>query len=313
MNAQSAAVRRTTQTLNHIRGRHHHAMGSPVPADPPWRATFLSHIQRMESPVFALSSLRQVDRASSSASSSPSTTSPLSSQHVAAAPRVRTVVFRGLWAALSVNPKNPAERNPDTFTSHLPTFTTDARMDKMPELEGESTAAAGSDGGRGGTYQSGGGGLVEGVFWAEEDRTQWRLRGRAYVLGPDIDSETGAPVRAALEPHMRRVNGGTAGPWSWSREVTAHFGNLGPLMRGTFRNPPPGTPRSQEPGQGLGPGQRVEDLEDEVARRNFRVVVIVPDEVDRVDLSDPENGRRWNYKLEDEDGSDSWKVTELWP
>ncbi|GJN67096.1 Zn 2cys6 transcription factor [Purpureocillium lilacinum] len=274
-------------------------MGSPVPADPPWRATFISHIQRMESPTFTLGTLHQPDRASSS------------SQHVV--PRVRTVVFRGMWAALDVNPKNPAERNPDTFTSHLPTITTDARMDKVPELEEGMAAAPGAgDGGRGGS-QSGGGGFVEGVFWAEEARTQWRLRGRAYVLGPDIDSEAAAPVRAALEPHMRRVNGGTAGPWSWSREVTAHFGNLSPLMRGTFRNPPPGTPRSQEPGRGLGLGQRVENVEDEVARRNFRVVVIVPDEVDRVDLSDPENGRRWNYRLEGEGESGEWKVTELWP
>ncbi|KAJ6444294.1 O-methyltransferase gsfC [Purpureocillium lavendulum] len=302
MNAPGAALRRTTQTVNHLRGPNHHhhhhqhySMGSPVvPADPPWRATFLSHVQRMASPTFVLGTLHQPG------------------DPAAATPRVRTVVFRGMWAALDVNPKNPAARNPDTFTSHLPTFTTDARMDKVPELQ-EGAAAAAKAGG------SVSGAAVEGVFWVEETRTQWRVRGRAYVLGPDVDGDAAAPVRAALEPHMRRVDGGASGPWSWSREVTAHFGNLGPLMRGSFRNPPPGTPRSRAPApdSGLGLGQRVDDVDDEVARRNFRVVVIVPDEVDRVDLSDPENGRRWNYRLEgDEEGGSGpaqWKVTELWP
>jgi hypothetical protein len=79
-------------------------------------------------------------------------------------------------------------------------------------------------------------------------------------------------------------------------------------MRGSFRNPPPGTPITETPGEGLRLGQTVDDLEDEISRRNFRVLVIVPEEVDRVDLSDPEKGRRWNYKLEAE-----WKETELWP
>lgn len=80
-------------------------------------------------------------------------------------------------------------------------------------------------------------------------------------------------------------------------------------MRGTFRNPPPGTPISQSPGEGLGLGQIVEDLEDGVARENFRVLVIVPEEVDRVDLTDPERGRRWDYRLEGRE----WKERELWP
>jgi hypothetical protein len=61
----------------------------------------------------------------------------------------------------------------------------------------------------------------------------------------------------------------------------------------------------------------VEDLEDEVARRNFRVVVIVPQEVDLVDLSDMKNPKRWLFVLR-EDSSEAkipgeWEKVEVWP
>lgn len=269
------------------------AMRSRVASEPPWRADFLDHVGAMDSPAFVLSTLGRA------AAAGPDVV----------APRARTVVFRGMWASLPVNPKNPAELNAHRFTTSLPTATTDARMDKASELAADADADAAVAPGR----------LVEGVFWAAEAKTQWRLRGRAYLLGPDADSDAAAPVRAALEPYMRPSDAASdaaaAAPWSWSREVTAHFGNLSPLMRGTFRNPPPGTPRSRLPasGEGLGLGQSVDDVDDEVARRNFRVVVIVPDEVDRVDLSDPQQGQRWNYRFEGEPGEGEWKVTETWP
>ncbi|KAM4064667.1 pyridoxamine 5'-phosphate oxidase domain-containing protein [Hirsutella rhossiliensis] len=268
-------------------------MGTPALSEAPWRSTFLSHVRQQDSPVFVLSSLHTAD---------PSSSSPSAARRVT--PRARTVVFRGMWAGLPVNPKNPAELNPDVYQTHLPTLTTDARMDKTPELMALSASAG----------QSGGGGPVEAVFWVAAVQTQWRLRGRAYVIGPDINSERAASVRDALTPYMRGT--GAVGPWSWSRELTAHFGNLSPLMRGSFKNPPPGTPLGRKPGQEQGPslGQKVDDLEDSVARSNFRVVVIVPDEVERLDLSDPENGRRWNYKAKDgTDGAGAWEVTELWP
>lgn len=271
------------------------AMGSPAPPEAPWRSAFLSHVKQQDSPIFVLSSLHAADSPSSSFSPSPAALSPV--------PRARTVVFRGMWAGLPVNPKNQAELNPDVYRTQLPTITTDARMDKTPELMASSAG------------QSGGGGPVEAVFWVDAVKTQWRLRGRAYVIGPDIDSDSAAPVRDALTPHMRST--GAVDSWSWSRELTAHFGNLSPLMRGTFKNPPPGTPLSREPeqAQGLSLGQKVDDLDDVVARKNFRVVVIVPEEVERLDLSDPENGRRWNYKTKDggTDGAEAWETTELWP
>ncbi|PHH68245.1 hypothetical protein CDD83_6182 [Cordyceps sp. RAO-2017] len=100
-----------------------------------------------------------------------------------AVPRARTVVFRGMWACLP---------------THLPTIATDARMDKTLEMAGGTVPTA----------QSGGGGPVEAVFWAPAVQTQWRLRGRAYVIGPDIDTDAAAPVREALTPYMRSTGAG---------------------------------------------------------------------------------------------------------
>ncbi|KAF7544876.1 hypothetical protein G7046_g9688 [Stylonectria norvegica] len=261
------------------------AIKTTTPA--PWRSAFLSHVNGMESPTFTLSTLHPVESESASASGP------------GFAPRSRTVVFRGMWAGLPVNPKNDADQNPDVFETDLPTITSDTRMEKISEL---------LDSGSGAKTQSGVGGPVEAMFWVVEDKNQWRLRGQAYVIGPDIETAAGAPVREALEKHMRSTGGSES--WSWSREVTAHFGNLSPFMRGTFKNPPPGTPLSEKPGEGLGTGQKVEDLQDKIARRNFCVVVIVPDEVDRVDLSDPKMAQRWNYKLAK---GGLWDTTELWP
>ncbi|KAH7327958.1 pyridoxamine 5'-phosphate oxidase-domain-containing protein [Stachybotrys elegans] len=268
-------------------------MATTSPSSAPWRSTLLSHIDQMGSPIFVLSTLHPAKASSPSAADAP-----------AYLPRARTVVFRGMWASLPENPKNQAERNPDIFESDLLTITTDARMDKVPELFGTASGTESS--------QSGPGGPVEAVIWAVEAHTQWRIRGRSYIIGPDIETDAAAPTRAALQTYMRS-SGGDAASWSFARELTAHFGNLSPMMRGSFRNPPPGTPLSCKPAEGLGLGQKVEDLHDSIARENFRVVVIVPEEVDRVDLSDPAEAKRWNYEMVGSREVASWKVTELWP
>lgn len=92
---------------------------------------------------------------------------------------------------------------------------------------------------------------------------------------------------------------------------------------GSFRNPPPGQPRSQQPSNpDLRLNQKVTDLHDPVARENFRVVLILPEEVESLDLSDLDDVRRRKWTLikdEDEsmDGSEppdrQWEETELWP
>lgn len=225
----------------------------------------------------------------------------------------------------------------------MPTFTTDVRMEKVGDLfatsEGGEKAAGREELMKG----SGGGGAVEAVWWIKDVGMQWRVRGRGYIVGPDIDwverqggkaSSGVRTVKNALGERMRVVhadgddnNEGSEEKkkkqreeWSWERELTGHFGNCSPGMRGTWKNPPPGKPtEGKEPESGHELGQKVEDLDDSVARANFRVVVIKPDEVESVDLSDPAKARRMKYTFVVETGEDGeekrgeWKVEELWP
>lgn len=270
--------------------RHLSKMGGAAILPAPWRADFLSHVDDMESPNFVLSTLHGEDTSSPSAP--------------AMTPRARTVVFRGMWASLPPNSRNTAPRNPQSYETDMLAITTDARMEKVSELFGDVKDSDSMP-------QSQVGGIVEGVLWSPKPMTQWRIRGHVCLIGPDIDSDDAATVRQALNGYMRRT--GEEDSWSWSRELTAHFGNLSPGMRGTFRNPPSGAPISQKPDEGLSLGQKVDNLDDPIARKHFRVLLVVPEEVDRVDLTDPSRGRRWNYKLSGPEGDGKWKTTELWP
>ncbi|KAK5653879.1 hypothetical protein OQA88_7804 [Cercophora sp. LCS_1] len=293
-------------------------MAQQTPCTPaPWRQAFLSHVSSIPQATFVLSTLHPAK--------------PDASHPFLVVPRARTCVFRGLWGTLPSNDRNPAPRNPPIYESDLPVLTTDIRMEKAGEILGTAKPSAFP------IDASGGGGPVEGVWWAENYGTQWRIRGTAWVLGSDIDGEgEGArAVRGVLQQRMRSAGDGglslegagepqsaAESAWKWGREVTGHFGNLSPGMRGTFRNPPPGQPMTVPVPPGLGVGQAVEDVEDQVARENFRVLVIVPDEVDQVDLSDMKHPKRWlyvyrgaSYKSTQPGGEivGEWEKVEVWP
>lgn len=98
---------------------------------------------------------------------------------------------------------------------------------------------------------SGGGGPVEAVWWVnvqpkedEKDKkkimSQWRIRGEAFVVGPDIEAHKDEKeqssgvrtVKSQLGSRMRIVDEGKEGDWSWQREVRALFGNQSPGIRG---------------------------------------------------------------------------------
>jgi hypothetical protein len=228
-----------------------------------------------------------------------------------------------MWAELPENKYNEAPRNDRVYGSDLPTFTTDVRMAKIPEIFASSH-------GHGEVAQSqgsGGGGPVEAVFWVKDAMTQWRIKGEAYIVGQDIegegsDSSGTRVVKYKIGERMRVVKEDGKPDWSWAKEVTAHFGNLSPGMRGSFKNPVPGSPVSIPPADELALGQQVTDLNDEVARRNFRVCIIKPDEVDQIDLSVPDKARRWKYTYVGPNGGHGgqrgdeigeWKEEELWP
>jgi len=106
-----------------------------------------------------------------------------------------------------------------------------------------------------------------------------------------LEEQEGARgVKRIIGERMRVVKEEGKQSWSWEREITAHFGNLSPSMRGSFRNPLPGSLVSTSPSptateRGLRLGQQVNDLYDKVARSNFRVCIIMPDVVEQVDLT----------------------------
>ncbi|GAP86871.2 putative zn 2cys6 transcription factor protein [Rosellinia necatrix] len=338
---------------------------SSSPSPPPWRDLFLAHLATMDPPEFALGTVRHHHRHAPTGRERRPSSSAVAALPPPYAPRVRTCICRGLWAALDPDPRNDAPRNPaGVWESDLPTFTTDVRMDKVEELwesaidldfrttrgndpSSPTTLKVGEElweeglarmrgKGKGETVRgtgksaderrkgSGGGAAVEALFWARQPSVQWRMRGRAYVLAPDIESSPeGREVVALLKSRMRRPrraedrNEKEEGEWSFAREITAHFGNLSPLMRGSFRNPPPGRPMTLSVDGGAPRlGQPLDDLEDPVARANFRVVVIVPDELDQTDLSDPERPRRWIHTYVGAGygkGPGEWETVEVWP
>ena len=260
------------------------------------------HLSKLDSPEFVLSTLQPA--------------SPHSPSHMPYVPRARYCIFRGMWAELPENTHRKGPTNERVYESEMLTFTTDARMQKVTQI----FATSAGHGGEQSQGSSGGGGPVEAVFWIKEVMTQWRFKGEAYVVGPDIEGEgeesSGVKmVKSKLGERMRVVNEQKMGKWSWQREISAHFENLSPGMRGSFKNPIPGSLVGVAPeDKRLALGQKVmlPLEEDEVARGNFRVVVIRADEVELLDLTEPDKARRWRF-THDGDSLGQWKEEELWP
>lgn len=148
-------------------------------------------------------------------------------------PRTRYCIFRGFWAELPENKHNEAPMNDRVFESDLPTFTTDVRMNKPFELFSSSAGQADDDSLIQG---SGGGGPVEAVWWIKEVMVQWRMRGQAYVVAPDIENDPESSgvrtVKSEIGSRMRVVKEEEKNDWSWKTEITSHFGNHPPGMRG---------------------------------------------------------------------------------
>ena len=100
-------------------------------------------------------------------------------------------------------------------------------------------------------------------------------------------------------------------------------------MRGSFANPPPAAPLDVDCSyMGVGKlrkGVRVADEDvlksdgvEALARRNFRVGVVVPEVVERLDLAaDDSKARRWVWwwvgDAEVEGAVEGWKGVETWP
>ncbi|KAJ6102419.1 hypothetical protein N7486_004846 [Penicillium sp. IBT 16267x] len=141
-------------------------------------------------------------------------------------PRVRTCGCRGFFPELELHPKGQEDMkqqaqgggNPPKYESDLLTFTTDARMDKLPQIV-ES------------------GYHVEAVFWLQDLMTQWRVKGRAFAFGePDFENsnspeDTESVIRIG-ECLRHKENYDESKEWTWDNVVTEYFANHSPMMRG---------------------------------------------------------------------------------
>lgn len=194
-------------------------VNAPEPA--PWKQLFNSHLSKMESPEFVFTTIQTAPKGS---------VAPF-------VPRARYCIFRGFWAELPENKHNSAPQNPRVYESEMPAFTTDVRMGKVEDLFRTGAGHAQEEE----QWQgSGGGGPVEAVWWVKETQTQWRVKGQAYVVAPDIEAETEQSkvssgvrtVKSELGSRMRVVQEGKEGDWSWATELTGHFGNNSPGLRG---------------------------------------------------------------------------------
>lgn len=283
-----------------------------------WKPIFQQHIGAIAPPTFTLAT----------------TSIAINGGAQSATPRCRTMIYRGFLADIPPNKYNPLEsHNPhDVFKSDALTFTTDSRMTKTREI----LQLHASD--RDAEVKTAGGGFVEAMFWIAGDTTtgksiqnQWRFRGKCYLLAEeDVDgvSEVTDILRKSMIPTGKEGED----KWSWKKEVQAHFGNLSPALRGSFANPPPGTPLGASlpemcGGDGLVKGNKISN--DDVmamdglaviARRNMRVGVIIPEFVERLDLAEDDGkARRWVWsKVGEEEGDvegmeDGWKMEETWP
>ena len=301
---------RTTQRLARLASTMSHPTQSKTA---PWKKTFEGHLSKA---------------GGASAEFNLATVTPKGE------PRVRTCIFRGFWATLPENEHNKLDKNPEVYESDCPTFTTDARMEKTYHVFATGKGKGSLEQSRSGT---GGGGAVEAMFWFKETKTQWRIRGKCWIVAADdVEGGTDAAqnsgtvtVKAQAQRYMRLRDGADEsdkGKWSWRQEVENTFENLSPAMRGSFKNPPPGQPladgRDEKAGEEL--GQKAGHLADEaLARKNFRVAIITPEQVEAVDLTDPAKATREIWTLAEDAGgpggpeqSDSlgeWDRVETWP
>jgi len=141
-----------------------------------------------------------------------------------------------MWGELPENKHNDCPQNERVYESDMLTLTSDVRMAKIPDIFASSQ-------GHGDVSQSqgsGGGGPVEAVFWIKGAMTQWRIRGDAYIVSEDIEgsgeeSSGARTVKSKIGERMRVVKEEGKDSWSWGKELTAHFGNLSPWMRGSFK------------------------------------------------------------------------------
>jgi len=136
-------------------------------------------------------------------------------------PRVRACIHRGFWGKLPENKHNELPKNPAIYDSDCPVFTTDARMEKTYHLFATGKGKGNREQSKSG---SGGGGPVEAIYWVKDTQTQWRIRGKAWLVaandvegGEEAQNSGTVTVKAQVGRYMRPVGDHETknSEWSW--------------------------------------------------------------------------------------------------
>jgi pyridoxamine 5'-phosphate oxidase len=222
-------------------------------------------------------------------------------------PAVRTVVFRGFVG--EPRDTNPPEKLPGgnpPVESSLILVTTDALMAKVGEIE-ESNGA------------------YEVCWWHAGTNQQIRFSGTAYLYRRNGNADF-------PETELKRFIA-PSNAWNWDGERTRQWKAHRPAMRGSFRNPPPGSSMDEEKRKKL---ETVElDSEDDgsdaqEAKQRFSLLILEIAELEFLDLDPPPvcliililnlidmcsaQGlrRRWALSI-GRDGTTDWHETEVCP
>jgi hypothetical protein len=181
-------------------------------------------------------------------------------------PSVRTVVFRG-FVGETRDDSPPAKLpggNPPAESS-LIVVTTDTLMAKVGELEQSN-------------------GAFEVCWWHAGTNQQIRFNGTAHLYRPNGKAEF-------PQAHLQRyISPASDGVWNWENERVRQWKAHRPAMRGSFRNPPPGSCMDEEKKRKL---QTVElDSEDDgadaqEAKERFSLLALEITELEFLDLDPP--------------------------
>jgi len=177
-------------------------------------------------------------------------------------PAVRTVVFRG-FVGETRDDEPPATLpggNPPAESS-LIVISTDALMAKVGQLEQTN-------------------GVFEVSWWHAGTNQQIRFSGVAHIYRQN-------PRVQFPEEHLKRYIR-TDSKWTWKNEIERVWKTHTPMMRGSFRNPHPGTPIDVEKKKKL---ETMELAGDEngpdarEAKQRFSLLVLEVTEIEILDLN----------------------------
>lgn len=209
-------------------------------------------------------------------------------------PSVRTVVYRG-FAGQPRKDDEPTGGNPiSNVTSGLIICSSDRLMLKSEQILNQQRLDNNTNG-------------FEVCWWHQGTEEQIRISGHAWLLTSDTSGTPGFPGSRLIADHFEFESDEQAGKWTWESERLRQFAKHSPGLRGTFQNPHPATPLTDDKKSKVQAGTTLpgslEEAKDEEEKRKveealkrFCLVVLEPQEVDYLKVEPPPARKQWKLK-----------------